>query len=144
MAEKTQNTIVIDAENAASGRLASFVAKKLLQGETVAIVNSEKAVITGSRKNIQEKYLRLRKIGGSAVKGPFFPSSSEKILKRMIRGMLPYKKSRGSQALKRVKCYNGIPKEFESAKKIKSGKSKAKATTLKELSRKLKCKKSIK
>ena len=39
--------------------------------------------------------------------------------------MLPnHRKGRGKEALKRIMCYKGIPKEFEDKKKIISGKDK--------------------
>lgn len=117
--------MIIDATNATVGRLASFIAKKALEGNKVSVVNCEKAILSGNKKMLIEKYKKLRNKGGSAQKGPYFPRSSEKILKRIIRGMLPnYRKGRGKEALKRVKCYLGAPKEFENEKTIKTGKLK--------------------
>ena len=37
--------VVVNAENAVVGRLASYVAKVALNGEEVTIVNAEKAII---------------------------------------------------------------------------------------------------
>ena len=127
--------IVIDAENAIVGRLASYAAKQSLLGKNVIIVNSEKAVVSGNRDNILERYLKKRKF--KKVK---FPSMPEQILKRTIRGMLSYKMGRGEAALARVKCYSGIPQEFEKDKKIKSGKEKRDMINLKEISLMLKYK----
>ena len=110
---------IIDAENAVAGRLASIVAKLALQGETIRIINSEKAIISGDRKYLIKKF--TEKIHrGNALKGPFYPKRPDAILKRMIRGMLPYKKENGKKALKRIKVYVGTPKELEGkAEKIK-------------------------
>ena len=116
--------LVIDAENAILGRLASFTAKQVLLGKEVIIVNSEKAIITGNYKNIIERYAKKRARGGSGLAGPNFPSPPERIIKRTIRNMLPFKQERGRTALKRVKCYTGIPKEFENEKMIKSKRGK--------------------
>jgi large subunit ribosomal protein L13 len=33
-------------------------------------------------------------------------------MKRTIRGMLPYKRPRGVDAMRRIKCYVGIPVDF--------------------------------
>ncbi len=33
-------------------------------------------------------------------------------MKRTIRGMLPYKRPRGVDAMKRIRCYVGVPVEF--------------------------------
>ncbi len=133
---------VIDAENAIAGRLASYASKQLLLGKEIVIVNSEKAIIMGNERDIISKYLALRRKGGSAMKGPFFPSSPERILKRIVRGMLPQKKGRGMEALKRIKCYIGIPEEFKNTKMIKSSRGIApiKSITIGQVSGRLKYK----
>jgi large subunit ribosomal protein L13 len=120
--------IVIDGENAILGRLASYIAKQLLLGKKVIVVNSEKVVISGNRKNIIENYLERRNF--HRVR---FPSQPEQILKRTIRGMLSYKMGRGEEAFKNIRCYKGVPEEFEKEKKIKSGKEKGDLMSLGEL-----------
>ncbi len=129
-----EEKIIIDAENATLGRLASFVAKHSLLGKSVIIINSEKAIIIGNKKNILETYQTKRGLGGPSLHGPFFPSFPEKILKRTIRGMLPHKKESGRSALKRVVVYNGVPKEYENVERIKSGKAK-KGMSLEKISK---------
>ena len=49
--------------------------------------------------------------------------------------MLPdHRKGRGREAFKRIKCFVGIPKEYQSAKKIVGGKGrKSKFSQIKEL-----------
>ena len=110
--------IIIDAEDGILGRIASFAAKQALQGKTVKVVNCEKVLLTGNRKMILEQYQKAKARGGSAMRGPNFPSSSERIMKRAIRGMLKYKRGRGEDAFDKVRCYNNVPKEFEKAEKI--------------------------
>ena len=105
--------MIIDAKDLILGRLSTIVAKRTLLGEKIDIVNCEKAVISGKRKNILESYIWKRSIGGTAQKGPYTPRRSEKLVKRTIRGMLPYKRERGLKALKNIKCYYGIPQEFK-------------------------------
>jgi large subunit ribosomal protein L13 len=104
--------IVIDAENLIMGRMASQVAKMLLSGQEVAIVNSEKVVISGSKKRIIEDYFHKRAKGG-ARKGPHYPRMPDRILKRTVRGMIPYKKPLGKKAFSQLKVYIGVPKELE-------------------------------
>lgn len=104
--------MLINAEDAILGRLASLVAKKALLGEKVDIVNCEKAVISGSKENAFAKYKQRRDMG-EPFHGPFFPRTVEGIVKRAIRGMLPWKKDRGRKAFKLIKCYVNIPKEFQ-------------------------------
>jgi large subunit ribosomal protein L13 len=103
--------IVIDAENLIMGRLASHVAKMLLSGQEVAIVNAEKVVISGNKKRILEEYYQKRAVGGPR-KGPHFPRMPDRILKRTVRGMVPFKKTTGKEAMKRLKVYIGVPSEF--------------------------------
>lgn len=105
---------IIDGTGVAAGRLASYIAKQALQGEEITVLNSEKVVITGNKKNIKKEYEEKRSRVGSSQKGPKYPKTSERIVKRIIRGMLPdHRQGRGRDAWKRIKCYNGIPKEFE-------------------------------
>jgi len=105
--------IVINADGCVVGRLASFVAKQALMGKKVVVVNCEKAIISGKKKNILEKYLnRLRK-GRGWQKGPYWPRQADKLLRRIIRGMLPWKKTRGREAFRRIKCFKGIPEEYK-------------------------------
>ncbi|ASJ02256.1 50S ribosomal protein L13 [Thermococcus profundus] len=106
---------IINAEGLILGRLASKVAKMLLEGEEVVIVNAEKAIITGNREDIFAKYkqrteLRTRT---NPRRGPFYPKRSDEIVRRTVRGMLPWKTDRGRKAFRRLKVYAGVPKEFE-------------------------------
>jgi len=104
--------IVIDAKNAVAGRLASYAAKLALSGEEVLIINAEKAIITGNKKYIFEKFLQRRhrkSITNPRRMGPKYPRRPDDILRRMIRGMLPYKKPKGREAFKRVKVTVGNP-----------------------------------
>ncbi|MDD1719388.1 MAG: 50S ribosomal protein L13 [Methanoregulaceae archaeon] len=102
---------VVNGQDLLLGRMASVVAKRALDGEAIAIVNAELAVISGSRARVLGNYGRKR-ARGSREGGPFFPRRPDHIVKRTIRGMLPYKRSRGAEALKRVKVYVGMPHEF--------------------------------
>lgn len=131
--------LIIDGENAVFGRLCSYVAKKALEGNEVVIVNSEKTIITGNKKNTIERYKRLIAKGGFSQKGPKYIKLPYMMLKRGIRGMLPdHRRGIGKQAFSRIKCYEGIPEEFKDVKMIKSKRVKGfKFIELKELAEKL-------
>jgi large subunit ribosomal protein L13 len=103
---------IIDSEGAVLGRLCTVVAKRLLNGEEIALVNSEKAIVTGKKTMIKEHYKHERE-RGTYRKGPFYPRMPDQILKRSIRGMIPYQQPKGRTAFKRLKCYIGVPKEFQ-------------------------------
>ncbi|MFQ6012609.1 MAG: 50S ribosomal protein L13 [Thermoplasmata archaeon] len=129
--------VVYDASGQILGRLSSLTAKRLLEGEAVTIVNAERAVITGSRQSILREYQQKRRVG-SQRKGPFFPKRPDRILKRTVRGMLPYQKPRGRTAFRRLRVYVGVPPEIkEEAEEARGASIEGKTTTyitLRELS----------
>ena len=96
-----------DARGAVLGRLAVLVAKDAMLGEEVVVINAGDAILTGTKEFIIAKYARKQSMG-QHHKGPFLHKTSEKFVKRVIRGMLPHKEVRGSLALKRVKCYTCV------------------------------------
>ncbi len=77
--------MIIDAKNATLGRMASFAAKKAIEAEQIDIVNCEDAIIIGKKTSFIDHYKKKRARGGSSLKGPFFPYSPERIIKRTIR-----------------------------------------------------------
>ncbi|MEM5854832.1 MAG: 50S ribosomal protein L13 [Candidatus Aenigmatarchaeota archaeon] len=130
--------IIYDAENQILGRLCSRIAKDLLNGEKVFVVNCEKAVVSGNPKYIVKKY--LEKIWRGDVKhGPFFPKTPDGIFRRTVRGMLPWKKAKGRKVYKNLKVFVGLPEEFRNKefKKIEeadASKLKTKFLTLEQIS----------
>ncbi len=107
--------VVIDGTERILGRIAAYAAKQALLGEKVDIVNCEKMIITGSRGHIIGEYIHKVK-RGTPRSGPFFPRTPQRIVRRTIRGMLPWDKNRGREAYKLVKCYIGVPIGFEKEK----------------------------
>jgi large subunit ribosomal protein L13 len=108
---------IVDAKGLVLGRMASEVAKRLLNGESITIVNAEEAIISGKRLSIvrdKEEYLQI----GHHRKGPLHPRTPEGIVKKVVRGMLPRKKPKGLEALKRLKVYTGMPEGYKDAAKI--------------------------
>ncbi len=110
---------VIDGKNAVLGRLATYVAKEALKGEEIKIVNCEQVIITGNREFIEKDFIQKRSRVGTRQIGPKVSRTSEKIVKRAIRGMLPdHRVGRGREAFKRIICYTGLPEELRDVKKI--------------------------
>jgi len=103
---------IIDAEGAVLGRLCTTVAKRLLKGEDIVVVNSEKAIVTGKKTMIKEHYKHEREVG-TYRKGPFYPRMPDRIVKRCVRGMIPYQTPHGRAAFKRLRCYIGVPKDYQ-------------------------------
>ncbi|PDM26658.1 50S ribosomal protein L13 [Candidatus Bathyarchaeota archaeon B24-2] len=106
--------VVIDASGAILGRLASIVAKRLLSGERIVIVNAEKAVLSGKRLSLLREMKEFLQVGHPG-KGPHHPRRPDRILRRTIRGMLPRRKPKGVEAYRRLRVYLGVPKEYEGA-----------------------------
>ena len=108
----------IDAKNLILGRLASNVAKRALMGESIDIVNCEDAIISGNKYQIFDTYYQKRSRG--TFKGPIISKLPSNLVRRTIRGMLPYKKPHGREAFERIKCHIGTPAALkEKAKTIK-------------------------
>lgn len=103
---------IYNAENQILGRVCTFIAKDLVKGENVVVVNAEKAVLSGNirwkKEHYQEKIKR-----GDPHKGPFFPKYPDDIFRRTVRGMLPWKQAKGRNAFKQLKVFVGIPEEFK-------------------------------
>lgn len=106
---------IINAEGLIVGRMASIVAKRILTGEEIVIVNAEKAIISGKKKS-QVKEAKTFLEVGYPRKGPFHYRRPDRIVKRIVRGMLPYKQPKGKQAYKRLKVFIGIPNEIKNQK----------------------------
>lgn len=106
----------INGKGVTLGRLASHVAKEVLKGYEVNVVNCDQVIITGNKKTTEREFSEKRSRFGHSQKGPKHPATSEKIVKRAIRGMLPnYREGRGRIAYKKIRCYVGVPKELGEA-----------------------------
>ena len=106
--------IIVDGKNLVLGRLASFVAKKLLDGEAVSVVNSEQAIISGRKESTLDTYkawLQTRNVANPR-KGPFHLKRPDDIVRFAVRGMLPFSTSRGRAAFHRLRAYVGVPEEL--------------------------------
>jgi large subunit ribosomal protein L13 len=102
---------LVDGEGAVLGRLASTLASQSLDGEKIVVVNTENVVVSGEKSDVVEKY--RGKVERSVDRGPFHPRRPEGVAKRAVRGMIPYKKQRGKDALSRIRFYVGVPAEYE-------------------------------
>ena len=136
---------IYNAEAQIVGRMATSIAKDLIKGENVIVINAEKAVFAGNPK-VKQKFYKERLDRGHPKTGPFFPKTPEGIVKRAIRGMLPYHKVKGQEAFRRLRVHVGIPdkyknKEYIQVKEADAGKLKCKHITVEKLSLSLGAKK---
>jgi large subunit ribosomal protein L13 len=114
----------INAEGLIVGRMASVAAKKILNGENVVIVNAEKAIMTGRKRMLIEDYITRRNLQNkqNPEKSPKYPNVPNLFVRRLIRGMLPWKTTRGKDAFRRLRVFIGNPeaiKDLEDMEKAK-------------------------
>jgi large subunit ribosomal protein L13 len=109
---------VVDGERKVLGRMGSLVAKQLLNGNNVMVINAEKVVISGHSDYIFAKYKRLVELKDKAnpEHSPHWSRRPDLFVKRVIRGMLPYKKPKGKLAYSKLKVYIGVPPELKTKK----------------------------
>lgn len=112
--------VIIDCKGHLLGRLASVVAKELLNGQHITAVRCEDLNISGSLYRNKLKYqdfLRLR-MNSNPRRGPFHYRAPSKIFWRVCRGMIRHKTARGQKALGRLRVFEGVPSNLEKRKKL--------------------------
>ena len=117
----SKEVVYVDATEKVAGRLASIIAKLLLNGKEVIVLNAEKAVITGKKERVlawYEKKLRIKSRVNPRRHGPFKPKTPDGIFRRIVRGMLPREKAKGKEALRRLKVFVGKPKKLAHVKTV--------------------------
>jgi large subunit ribosomal protein L13 len=95
--------------------MASIIAKRLLNNEEITIVNAEKAVLSGKKKSKVTEAKKFLEVGHPRM-GPFHYRRPDRIVRKTVRGMLPYRQPKGKQAYKRLRVYMGMPDEFKDQK----------------------------
>ena len=140
--QTTKNQVtLINADGLILGRLASKVAKKLLNGEKIIIVNAEKAVISGKKKSKVAEAKEFLEVG-SPRRGPFHYRRPDRILRKTVRGMLPFKQPKGKTALQKLKVFISVPEDLKDQqmitfKEAQSAKLKGPYFTLAELAKEI-------
>ncbi len=139
--EEEQLSTVVDASGLILGRMASIVAKRILSGEPVVIVNAEKAVISGKRLSRVKEARAFLDIG-HPKKGPFHPRRPDQIVHRTVRGMLPHRLAKGQEALRRLKVFLGVPsklkgKPLQTIKEAHASKLKCPYVTVEEFAKEI-------
>ena len=115
-----RQTIVIDGRDHLVGRLASVVAKKLLQGYKIVVVRCELLSKSGHIYRSQRKALQFRRKRTTTNPkwGPFHHRAPSRVFHRVVRGMLPHKTTRGAAALNNLKVFDGCPAPYDTQKKL--------------------------
>ena len=111
---KTSFTL-INADGLILGRMASKVAKRLLNGEEVIIVNAEKSVLSGKKKSKVAEAKEFLEVG-APMRGPFHSRRPDRIMRKTVRGMLPFKQPKGKNAYKKLKVFMGVREDLKDQK----------------------------
>jgi large subunit ribosomal protein L13 len=132
---------MINADGLILGRMSSKVAKKLLNGEKVIIVNAEKAVISGKKKSKVAEAKEFLEVG-APMRGPFHYRRPDRIVRKTVRGMLPFKQPKGKTALKKLKVFISVPEDLKdqqmvTLKEAEAAKLKGPYFTLAELAKEI-------
>ncbi|AJT16326.1 Rpl16bp [Saccharomyces cerevisiae YJM1208] len=116
----SQPVVVIDAKDHLLGRLASTIAKQVLNGQKIVVVRAEALNISGEFFRNKLKYHDfLRKATAfNKTRGPFHFRAPSRILYKAIRGMVSHKTARGKAALERLKIFEGIPPPYDKKKRV--------------------------
>ncbi len=140
--QTTKNPVtLVNADGLILGRMASKVAKKLLNGEKVIIVNAEKAVLSGKKKSKVAEAKEFLEVG-APMRGPFHYRRPDRIMRKTVRGMLPFKQPKGKQAYKKLKVFIGVPEDLKgqpmiTLKEARAAKLKGPYFTLAELAKEI-------
>ena len=109
---------IYNGEGIILGRLASAAAKAALLGEEVHVINCEKIIVSGKKANTYAMAKARRDRKGYPLKSAKHSRLPERYVRRSIRGMLPWKFTRGKEAFKRIMCYRGMPEELSGKEQI--------------------------
>ncbi len=118
----SDKVLVIDAEGVILGRLATAVAKALLNGYRVFVVNSEKAVVSGNPYMVIESYrvwLEIKTLRNPYKWSPKRPRTPVGIVKKAVKGMLPKDSWKRIRLLKNLKVFVGHPEELKKYEAVK-------------------------
>jgi large subunit ribosomal protein L13Ae len=114
-----EKEIVIDARGHLIGRLASVIAKELLNGQKIVVVRCELLNQSGSlfRNKLKFREFLNKTRNTNPRRGHVHFRAPSRMFWKAIRGMLPHKFPRGAAALGRLKVFDGIPYPYDHKKR---------------------------
>jgi large subunit ribosomal protein L13 len=98
-------------------------------------------VLSGKKKSKVAEAKEFLEVGAPR-KGPFHYRRPDRILRKTVRGMLPFKQPKGKQAYKKLKVFIGVPEDFKgqhmiTLKEAQAAKLKGPYFTLAELAKEI-------
>ncbi|KAG6466353.1 hypothetical protein ZIOFF_075844 [Zingiber officinale] len=111
--------VVVDAGHHMLGRLASILAKELLNGQRVVVIRYEEICLSGGLVRQKMKCLRFlrKRMNTKPSHGPIHFRAAPP-LKSFGGLMIPHKPKRGVAALARLKAYEGVPPPYDKIKRM--------------------------
>lgn len=106
--------IVVNAQGHVAGKLATFVAKNILEGQKVIVINTEYLVLTGPIERSVGKftrYLNKRRLT-KPENGQKHHRSPSMFFRRIVRRMVPKRIVRGQKALTLLSTYESCPDDL--------------------------------
>ena len=115
-----EKEIVIDGRGHLVGRLASKIAKELLNGQRIVVVRCELLNKSGSlfRNKLNFHEFLNKSINTNPRRGFVHYRTPSRMFWRTVRGMLPHKTARGAAALGRLKVFEGMPYPYDHKKRM--------------------------
>ena len=115
-----EKVVIVDARGHLMGRLASFIAKELLNGQHVVVVRTEEINVSGSlfRNKLKWAEYSRKHHNTNPKRGPFHFRAPGRMFYRVVKGMLPHKNARGEHALNRLKVFEGVPAPYDKMKRM--------------------------
>ena len=131
--EIVRDWYVVDAKDKTLGRLASSIAQ-ILRGKNkvnfspnldmsdfIIVVNAEKVILTGNKKNTKEYWRHTGYPGGQKTVSykKMLDEKPDQIIRTAVKGMLPHNKL-GRKLLNHLKVYSGTvhPHKAQSPKEL--------------------------
>lgn len=107
----SEKVLVVDATNQVLGRMCSMIAKKLLEGYRVHVINAEKTRVSGNRHSFTREYVKFLDIKSvrNPKHTPTHPKNPATYVRSVVKGMLPMDKKKGADAFRRLRVYVGKP-----------------------------------
>lgn len=114
-----EKEIVIDCKGHLLGRLASTIAKELLNGQKITLVRTEQINISGSlfRNQMLLTHRHNKTMATNPVRGSVHYKTPARMCWKVIRGMVPHKTARGAVAMGRLTVFEGCPHPYDKVKK---------------------------
>lgn len=115
-----EKEIIVDGRGHLLGRLASKIAKELLNGQRIVVVRCELLNKSGSlfRNKLKFKEFLNKTRNTNPRRGHVHYRAPSRIFWKSVRGMIKHKSTKGSAALSKLKVFDGIPYPYDHKRRM--------------------------